>query len=468
MGRSVILSSIVGGLTIAVLSLAAVDVQAQMLANVAAAKTTSGTDPWSVTYATAKAVDEQLRSVTGYVSAKNTENAWWEVDLGAEFDFDQITVYCRRQYDVTYPDAGAHINGAYLCAYDDFHAEIATQVLSGYKWTSTVSTRVWIQDWDNAGSGWTGVRYFAVEDRDGVLNAEAAGGALWLNELQARSEIPTYPTYITNVTASGNMLYSNGTHADVQYELMVNGSGMSDQTGLPGEMLFGDPNAMAREIHGGQWTSGAVSTELPYVIYDLGGSCELDRMFVWNRNAPNLQDNGVKDVLISTSPDGVTYTELPDDNGELAEGNYTINMSPGGNAGYQADIDLTGVTARYVKLLALTSWGGTENDWGISEVRFYGDRTMVRIPGDSNNSGTVDEADAKVLAANWGASGKSIGWTHGDFNGDQKVDAADAAILAAQWGYGLTSESASAVPEPNTLLLLVSLLTASFLGRRSR
>jgi hypothetical protein len=55
-----------------------------------------------------------------------------------------------------------------------------------------------------------------------------------------------------------------------------------------------------------------------------------------------------------------------------------------------------------------------------------------RLPGDANYSGTVDQADAAILAANWGKSGMS--WRDGDFNGDGMVNAVDAAIFAAHFG----------------------------------
>jgi hypothetical protein len=338
--------------------------RAEMLANVAAAKTTTGTAPWSTAYPLSYVVDEQLQSITGYVSGKNLTNAWWQVDLGAEFNFDVVKVYCRRL-----AGAGDHINGAYLCAYDDTHTQIVAEKLGGYYYTSGTDNK-WVQSWTNGGNHWAGVRYVAIEDRDGTLNGGASGGCLWINEVAVPAVLPTYSAYLTGVTASGNMLYSNGAHADVQYELMVNGSGMTDQTGLPGQMLFGDPDARARQIHGGQWTSGTVGSTLPYLVYDLQQAYPLRRMLVWNRNAPSLQANGVKDVTISFSADGVSYTDLADTNG-ATQGTHTIAQSPGGNAAYQADIDMTGVTARYIKLSALSSWGGTANDWGIAEARFY-------------------------------------------------------------------------------------------------
>ncbi|NLE38509.1 MAG: hypothetical protein GX621_10840, partial [Pirellulaceae bacterium] len=56
------------------------------------------------------------------------------------------------------------------------------------------------------------------------------------------------------------------------------------------------------------------------------------------------------------------------------------------------------------------------------------------IPGDANNDGTVDDADAKRLATYWGATVQDpelSWWKMGDFNGDNTIDARDAAILAA-------------------------------------
>ncbi|NLE36554.1 MAG: hypothetical protein GX621_00855, partial [Pirellulaceae bacterium] len=93
------------------------------------------------------------------------------------------------------------------------------------------------------------------------------------------------------------------------------------------------------------------------------------------------------------------------------------------------------------------------------------------IPGDANGDGVVNEADAKVLASNWGlASGTS--WAKGDFDGDGKIDARDAAILAANWGAtasGTPGESVASVPEPGVFsLLVIGGLGAVAMSRRGR
>jgi hypothetical protein len=90
------------------------------------------------------------------------------------------------------------------------------------------------------------------------------------------------------------------------------------------------------------------------------------------------------------------------------------------------------------------------------------------IPGDTDNNGIVNEADAAVLAAKWGASGEQVnGAADGDFNGDDIVNVLDAAILAANWGNHNPTEGSTAVPEPTGLVMVV-LGALMLLARRRR
>ncbi len=79
------------------------------------------------------------------------------------------------------------------------------------------------------------------------------------------------------------------------------------------------------------------------------------------------------------------------------------------------------------------------------------------MPGDANEDGRIDSADAAVLAANWLTSGSEVTWKMGDFSGDGRVDEADATILAANW-HATTAPPAS-VPEPSAIMLLAALTT---------
>lgn len=104
--------------------------------------------------------------------------------------------------------------------------------------------------------------------------------------------------------------------------------------------------------------------------------------------------------------------------------------------------------------------GSVEFDYiRLMQGAFAPDEAMTLFPGDANFSGTVDEADAAILAQNWLKSSEAT-WADGDFNGDGKVDDADATILAANWLKSNTTGSAS-VPEPASFAMLACLLLAA-------
>ena len=89
-------------------------------------------------------------------------------------------------------------------------------------------------------------------------------------------------------------------------------------------------------------------------------------------------------------------------------------------------------------------------------------------PGDANMDGKVDGSDVTILAGNWqvGVDGTELAsWTMGDFNADGKVDGSDVTILAGNWQAGVTSSTAS-VPEPTTLLLLLTVIGSAMIWKR--
>jgi len=99
-------------------------------------------------------------------------------------------------------------------------------------------------------------------------------------------------------------------------------------------------------------------------------------------------------------------------------------------------------------------WGAGSDD----PVKF-----SVRMLGDANDDGVVDELDVTAMAANWQEHG---GWAEGDFNGDGFISQLDLTVLAIAWpeGHGAPLD-VSAVPEPATLTLL-ALLALSLPKRR--
>jgi hypothetical protein len=94
---------------------------------------------------------------------------------------------------------------------------------------------------------------------------------------------------------------------------------------------------------------------------------------------------------------------------------------------------------------------------------------MATYAGDANLDGEVDGADVDIWKLNVGTTGSGV-WELADFNYDGEVDGADVDIwklkvgsslaLPPGGGAGLSgggmSLSASIVPEPGTLILLVT------------
>ncbi|MBN1589188.1 MAG: PEP-CTERM sorting domain-containing protein [Pirellulales bacterium] len=104
--------------------------------------------------------------------------------------------------------------------------------------------------------------------------------------------------------------------------------------------------------------------------------------------------------------------------------------------------------------------------FSLDELIITQEEALPTIPGDTDGNNIVNEADAAVLANNWGANVGTGGFTMGDFNGDTIVDAADAAILAANWGTHTPPSESAAVPEPSLIVLLMAGLASLAIGRR--
>ncbi len=94
----------------------------------------------------------------------------------------------------------------------------------------------------------------------------------------------------------------------------------------------------------------------------------------------------------------------------------------------------------------------------------------VRIPGDANDNGFVDDVDLAILLGNWEQDPLILStWALANFTeaslGDTDVDDADLAVLLGNWT-GPPPPAGAAVPEPATIALLT--LGALTLARRRR
>lgn len=97
---------------------------------------------------------------------------------------------------------------------------------------------------------------------------------------------------------------------------------------------------------------------------------------------------------------------------------------------------LPDATTYYYRVYAYNDVGGLGRGCSSASAA-----TQPLLPGDADRNGTVNQADAAILAAHWGLT--SMAWDDGDFNHDGRVNAADASILAANWGATTLGEAAT-------------------------
>jgi hypothetical protein len=100
--------------------------------------------------------------------------------------------------------------------------------------------------------------------------------------------------------------------------------------------------------------------------------------------------------------------------------------------------------------------------FGIDNVRiFSGMIGGGGIPGDYNGNGTVEQADLDLVLLNWGTA-LDQPWVDGN------VDQAELDGVLLNWGNTAALGSAAGVPEPSTLALVLLVVSAAAIGRRSR
>ncbi|HBO42980.1 MAG TPA: hypothetical protein DD670_03405 [Planctomycetaceae bacterium] len=400
--------------------------------------------------------------------ALNTEpNPWWRIDLGKAWEVEKLTLHCRWSD----PSGPPRLNGATLMALgpDDYTKVADNWVIEGFRQSTEEGGALYAITIDNGGEGWNGVQYFQIGGIDPTdpFGPSLGVPSLTILEFEAWAQVPVYDTFINGVTATANY---TAVHPGVSPTFLVDNSGMDDQS-----TLLGDPTARHYRVSAENlWVTPDNPSEPPVLTFDLHGIYDLDKIVIWGGDQNEWRQP--KECLIEVSTDGETWTALADANAEEA-GNYTLtenDLSEYLPLPATDTLDVDAVAASHVRMTLLSIYrphpttGAT--NYGFSEVRFYGTETSITdpIPGDADNSGTVDDGDAKILAAYWGMTGESIVWGRGDFNGDKKVDACDAAILAAHWGATRAGESvvATAVPEPGAFALLLGLLAGvSYLGR---
>ncbi|HVY69724.1 MAG TPA: Ig-like domain-containing protein, partial [Verrucomicrobiae bacterium] len=178
------------------------------------------------------------------------------------------------------------------------------------------------------------------------------------------------------------VLASNG--AAVQ-DALIDGSGFDDPAG--------SPDAIHSRFGSDMWSS--VGSIKESVIFDLGKSVSLTRVYIWNYNVQDATDVGMKEVEVLVSSDS-----------NLTNANFNaiarISLKEGGEAAQAFDV--VGTNVRLVKLQGISNWGQGYTV-GLAEVRFESGTITGNVPaivlnsphdGDEIAFGADVTIDAKV------------------------------------------------------------------------
>ena len=108
-----------------------------------------------------------------------------------------------------------------------------------------------------------------------------------------------------------------------------------------------------------------------WILYDFSREYFIGQSWIWNTNESGATDQGIKDVVVDYSNDGVNWTLL---------GEFTFAKAPGtAQYGGFAGPDFGGKSIRYVLITALNNWGSS-NCYGLAEVKFNLEQTPIELP----------------------------------------------------------------------------------------
>lgn len=116
------------------------------------------------------------------------------------------------------------------------------------------------------------------------------------------------------------------------------------------------------------WSSiGSIRAE---VVFDLGKTVDLTKVYLWNYNAGVDTDRGMKDVQVFVSPDANPATAK-------FTGIANLALTEGGTGGQSFDVK--GTDVRLVKLRNTSNWGNGYSI-GLAEARFEGGDITGNVP----------------------------------------------------------------------------------------
>jgi len=186
----------------------------------------------------------------------------------------------------------------------------------------------------------------------------------------------------------------NATASSINYQLdpvySCNGNGLTGDSHT--NNIGGEPPPAGQ---GTMWLA-AKSDAAPWIQYQFDETYTLKTMWVWNYNqvvssgpiAGPRTDRGMQQCTIEYSADGNTWTRLG--------GTHTFAQADASdNYAHNTEIDFGNVKARFVKISAVSNYGGTST--GLSEVRFYAGDNVGFESEASSNLEAVSPAEIAVV-----------------------------------------------------------------------
>lgn len=154
------------------------------------------------------------------------------------------------------------------------------------------------------------------------------------------------------------VLVSNGTESQ---DALINGQGFEE----PG---VGSPDAIHNRTASEMWSG--IGSIRESATLDLGSEISLTRVYIWNYNAPDATDVGMKDVEVQVSSDT-----------DLATATFNaiarLSLAEGGERAQAFDV--VGTSVRLVRLKGLSNWGQGYTV-GLAEVRFESGTISGNVP----------------------------------------------------------------------------------------
>ena len=132
-------------------------------------------------------------------------------------------------------------------------------------------------------------------------------------------------------------------------------------------------------LHSTKIEDAYMTENRPVLVYEFERIYRLGYLYIWNLNAEGMLDCGLREVVIEYSVDGVRYTALTEKPIVLARAleeeneRYRGNCANNQDDGNRTPVDFGGVCAKFVRIKALSNYGGKQ--YGLSEVRFFAYKT---------------------------------------------------------------------------------------------